>query len=177
MSSMKNSGQFAFLFLILTFLSGCKTYQTPDCSLRGNCEVDQPNHIVQLKETKARGFYSDKSSGELHFLNDGDSCSANAFTLTFIGKDKQTSIDSIQGSCEYESKTRQPLELAYLDKSIAVFVFHTNSPTSLEYGKYKLNVEYVFNGQSNSCVFNVNYVHKTKTHVSFFWDLYWSGGL
>jgi hypothetical protein len=173
---MKSLIRFAFLFSVLIFFSGCRTYQTPDCYLQGNCEVNQTDHIVKLKETKARGFYYEKNSGGLHFLNDGDSCSANAFTLTFIGKDKQTSVDSIQGSYEYESKIRQPLELAYLDKSNAVFVFHTNSPDSLEYGHYKLNMKYIFNGESNSCVFNVNYVHKTKTHVSFFWDLYWSGG-
>jgi hypothetical protein len=113
----------------------------------------------------------------LRFLNDGDSCNANAFTLTFIGKNKQTSIDSIHGNYKYTTQTLQALELAYLDKSNAVFVFHTNSPTRLEYGRYNLNVEYAFGGQSNSCVFNVKYVHKTKTHVSFFWDLNWSGGL
>jgi hypothetical protein len=167
---MKYPAQFSFLFLISLFLSGCRTYQAPDCSLRGKCEVDQPDHIVRLNATTARYISYGKNTIGLHFVNEGDWCSANAFTFIFLGKDKQASVDSIQCSYKYASNPSQLLELTYLDKSNAVFCLPTNSPARLEYGRYNLNVEYIFNGQSNSCVFNVNYVHKTETKFVFFWE-------
>jgi hypothetical protein len=154
---MKNFAQFTFLFLISIFLSGCKIETLYSSSLRGNCVVTQPDHIVRL--------------------GNGDT----SFTLAFVGKEKLVSVDSIHGSYKYKSKPVQPLELSQLSQSNAVFVprpdlYVIKSPQNvvqyvrMNYGRYKLNFDYVLNGQTNSCNFDVDYVLKTKRRYLFFWE-------
>ncbi|MGB8368810.1 MAG: hypothetical protein ACLPYZ_03025 [Limisphaerales bacterium] len=157
---MKNLARIVILFLIPIFLSGCTIQSSRKFSLKGNCAVSQPTHFVRLNTNAAHGF------------------DATSFTLAFIGKEKPVSIDSIRGSYQYKSKPVQPLELSHLSQTNAVFVpnaemFVTKSPQNivqyvrLNYGRYKLDFDYVLNGQTNSCSFNVNYACNTEHHLNF----------
>jgi len=157
---MKVFAKSAFLFLISVSLSGCTIESSREFLLKGNCAVTKPDHFVRLDTNAHLGF------------------DATCFNLSFIGKEKPVFIDSIHGNYKYKSEAIQPLELSHLSQSNAVFVpsaelFVTKSPQNivqyvrLNYGRYDLDFDYILNGKTNSCNFNVDYICKTKHHLSF----------
>jgi len=157
--SMKGLSRFTALFAIFVFLNGCTINTTTHCFLKGDCAVTQPDHIVKINADGCESF----------------------FNLTFVGKEKTLSLNSVAGSYQYKSKPVQSLQLIRLNKDSAMFspsdadMFIGKSPDNvvqsrvMNHGQYNLNFEYVLNGQTNSCDFDVKYVSKTEWHFVPFW--------
>ena len=157
------------LCLILVLLIGCSITRTY-CSLKGNKEVKQSNHVVNLSvSTEDLSELSKTGNSFRGFATEG----ANCFVLTFVGGGSSVSVDTIKGSYQFYSEEPQPLELAYLNRSVAVFVPRAHiltkySPKTLAHtgdmklGRYKLDIQYLLNGSDYSCHFDVDYAVKTK---------------
>jgi hypothetical protein len=101
----------------------------------------------------------------------------NAFLLTFLDKAKQVTVFSVHGTYQYDpSFNPSPLELAYMDKTNALLVFHLHSLIPLQGGIYKINIEYSFHGQTNVCNFNVNSDVKAERKIVWPWDYFYGEG-
>jgi len=168
---MKSGVQIVWFCSVLFLLSGCRineVYDPANIPLQGNLEIHQPGHISQLRmsiENLTQNY------GGPRFGT--DPYRANCFVFTIIAKEKGMSLNSADGSYQYNNGIIQKLNVAYLNSSNAVFFTSSNlvHTGSMDFGKYKLNIEYVLSGQSYSCQFDVNYVLKTKRQVTYFWEL------
>jgi len=164
-------------FPILVLLNGCVVDRKLHCSLQGACEINQTNHLVRLDVTRA-GFYFYGRPPSMHFESQSGDCFKNAFVLTFIGKEPPAHVDSIHAFCQYRRERPELLMLAYLGETNSVLALNTNTFSLLKAGRYRINAQYNFNGQTNLCNFDINYVLKTERKYTPLWEVlrYLSGG-
>ena len=167
---------------VLVVLSGCTSYTTSDVYWQGNRSLFQSGCVFQLSGVMAQKIHSGTNSNDSKLVwAYNDVHNMNALLLTYIGNGKPLTIDSIQGSYEDASTNSQPLKVVNLSETNAVFLLNTNFPfiaPRLEFGKYRINLEYSINGQSNACNFVASYVATSKKHHDIIWPwelpLWWA---
>jgi hypothetical protein len=175
---VKLFSQVVCLCSLLVVSNGCMINKTDYGSLQGNCKVNQANHVLHLWtsiENPSEKVYHGPRPKDFYQSNQ-----ENAFVLNIAGKQKPIFFDSLVSNYQYSSESFQPLELAYLDKTNAVLIPKAHLVHyAIEPGQYKINLNYVINGETNSCQFDLKYEIKAKYEVfSVFglWRAYHGGG-
>ena len=170
---MKGLVQFAFLLLLSISLSGCtEPYYTSSFHLQGNRSLVQSNYVFKLDGVMVNRIHSKKADGSSLEWTPYDISTWGGFLLTFTGHRPPPIIDSLTGSFEDTSGNLRPLNVVYRNENAALFILNTNVSVicpRLEYGKYKINVQYGHNDQTNTCNFEVSYVLKSERHRDIIW--------
>jgi len=91
-------------------------------------------------------------------------------------------VSSVTGTDTYDSKSSQPMELAYLRGSVAVLVPKQRNaavsspknpsplPGFIGFGRHELAIQYQLNGQSYSCRFDVDYAEDVTHGFHGIWE-------
>jgi hypothetical protein len=159
---MKAFIQVAFSVFALFALSGCAVEHISTFHLQGNRKLIQSHCVFQLDGVRAQYL----RSGNLAWHFD-DASTMNALLITFKDNEGQVAVVSIDGSYKALTNNAQVLKLAYLDKTNALLALNTDFRNRLEYGKYKINLQYELNGKTNTCNFDVSYILKTEIQPVF----------
>ena len=165
--------------LILAFSSGCSFTTGYHNYVRSTFLVKQSDHVVRLCAATDH-VYPVKPGETIRETIDGE---LDSFRLRFDGNRNRVSVSSISGYYQFYSQKPQPLELVSLDGDFAVLVPRDHiitKPTKqsmahvgrLEFGRYKLDIQYQINGQQYSCHFDVDYSRKNSPELHGIWELH-----
>ena len=178
---MKSLVQFAFLFLISVCLSGCATSETSNIYLQGNRSQVHSNCVFKLDGVMVKRIRSKNTDGSSIIWTPYDISTWGGFLLTFSENRNPLNVDSLNGSFEDIGGNLKPLKVVCRNETTALFMLNTNFSVicpRLEFGKYKVNLQYYFNGQTNVCNFELSYVMKSEKHYRMImpweWPMWWA---